>query len=135
MISYTLIAVLHSPDAKVSHFAEDVGVSFWEESMYFLRGGSSPEADTYEHCRGKICRNRLDRLVRRTLQWRTADTERKEPSVENPESSKVVPLKPGVGQNISMHASPIVGDFFLELISIYRSIPKPLQSFSCVSCG
>jgi len=31
----------------------------------------------------------------------------KVPSVENPELTDVPPLKPGVGQNIAMQASPI----------------------------
>ena len=33
------------------------------------------------------------------------------------QSSKILLLKPGVGQNIFLHASPTARDFFLELIS------------------
>ena len=33
------------------------------------------------------------------------------------QSSKVLPIRPGVGQNIAMHATPSARDFFLELIS------------------
>ena len=33
--------------------------------------------------------------------------------------SKVLPLSPGVGQNIAMHASPAARGFFLELMSIF----------------
>ena len=33
------------------------------------------------------------------------------PSVENPELTNVLPLKPGVGQNIVMHASPAATNF------------------------
>ena len=52
-------------------------------------------------------------------QWGTGDAEMKAPSVENSELTNVLPLKSGVGQNIAMHASPIVGDFFSDLISIF----------------
>ena len=34
----------------------------------------------------------------------------------------VLPLKPGQGQNIAMHASPTARDFFLELIFTHWSI-------------
>ena len=50
---------------------------------------------------------------------------------------KVLPLKPGVGQYIAMHATLTARDFFL---AVYPSspftciFPKPLPSFSCVSC-
>ena len=46
-------------------------------------------------------------------QWGTADAEIKVPSVENSELPKVLPLKPGVGQNIAMHASSTAMNFFL----------------------
>ena len=46
-------------------------------------------------------------------------------------SSKVLPLKPGVGQTIVMHASPTVKDFFLKLISaLLVHSPAFLQTFS-----
>ena len=45
-----------------------------------------------------------------TLQWCTVDIEMKDPTVQNPEL-KVHPLKPEVGQNIVMHASPTAHDF------------------------
>ena len=45
-----------------------------------------------------------------TLQWCTVDIEMKDPTVQNPEL-KVLPLKPEVGQNIVMHASPTAHDF------------------------
>ena len=35
------------------------------------------------------------------------------PSVENPELTKALPLKPGVGQNIAVHAVPAARNFFL----------------------
>ena len=60
--------------------------------------------------------NAGDRVYGNTPQWCTADAEIKDPSVKNPELSKVFPLKPWVGQNIAMHASPIDRNFFLELI-------------------
>ena len=48
----------------------------------------------------------------------TADAEIKDASVDQ-QSSKVLPIEPGVGQNISLHASPTARDFFLELISTF----------------
>ena len=35
-------------------------------------------------------------------------------SDENPERLKFSPLKPGIGQNIDMHVSPITGKFLLS---------------------
>ena len=34
------------------------------------------------------------------------------PSVENPELTNILPLKPGVGQNTDTHASPVARIFF-----------------------
>ena len=54
--------------------------------------------------------------------------------------SKVLPLKPGVDQNIAMHASPTARDFFLGLISTSpvtfpvhspSFFPKPHKFFLC----
>ena len=42
-----------------------------------------------------------------------------------PQSSKVLPLKPGVGQNIVMLATPTAKDFFLA----YSYLPSP---FNCI---
>ena len=39
------------------------------------------------------------------------DVESKPPIVENPELTNVLPLKPGVGQTIAMHASPTAMNF------------------------
>ena len=47
------------------------------------------------------------------------DTEIKVPSVENPELTNVLPLRPGVGQSIATHASPAAMNFFLVLISTF----------------
>ena len=55
------------------------------------------------------------------------------------QSLKVLPLKPGIGQYITMHATFTARDFFLA--NFYPSgpficiFPKPLLSFSCVGCG
>ena len=52
---------------------------------------------------------------------------------------KVLPLNPGVGQYIAMHATLTARDFFLA--NFYPSgqftciFPKLLPSFSCVTCG
>ena len=46
-------------------------------------------------------------------------TEIKVPTVENPELTDDVPLKPGVGQNITMHALPTAWNFFPVLISAF----------------
>ena len=67
--------------------------------------------------------------------WGYADAEIKDLSVGNPKA-----LKPGVGQNIAMYATSTARDFFLEVISNFRSIhfhffsqPLPIF-FPCVSC-
>ena len=59
------------------------------------------------------------------------------------QSLKLLPLKPGVGQYIAMHATLTARDFFLA--NFYPSnpftyiffffLPKPLLIFPCVSCG
>ena len=61
-------------------------------------------------------------LLLRHLQSCTADAEISVPSVENPELTNVLPLKPGVGQNIAVHASPTARNFFHVLILPSRSI-------------
>ena len=72
-------------------------------------------------------------------QWGAADAEIKVPSDENTEL-KVLPLKPGVGQYIGIHATLTARDFFLAyfytpgpFICIF--FPKPLPIFPCVGCG
>ena len=42
--------------------------------------------------------------------WGTAKAKRQVSSVQNPELSKVFLLKPGLGQNIAMHAFPTVDE-------------------------
>ena len=54
------------------------------------------------------------------------------PSVENPELSKVLPPKPGVGQNIAMHASAAARVFFSPStfpVSSTLFFPDHLPSF------
>ena len=53
-------------------------------------------------------------------QWDTADAEIKVSFAENPE--RVLPVKPGVGQNIDMRTSSIARNFFL--------IPLQVQVYS-----
>ena len=54
-------------------------------------------------------------------------------------SLKLLPLQPGVGQYIAIHAMLTTRGLFLA--NFYHSgpftysFPKPLPSFSCVSCG
>ena len=54
------------------------------------------------------------------------------------QSLNILPLKPGVGQYIVIHATLTARDFFL---AYYPSgpftciFPKPLMIFSCVGCG
>ena len=60
-------------------------------------------------------------------QWGTADTEIRVPSAENPELSKVIlSLKPGVGQNIALCASP-TARISAFLISTFSFLPNDLQ--------
>ena len=56
--------------------------------------------------------------------WGTADAEIKVSSVENPELKGSLPLKPGVGQNIAMYASPFARNSFVP--NFY--IPSPFSS-------
>ena len=55
------------------------------------------------------------------------------------QSSHGLPLKPGVGQYIAIHATPTARDFILAYFypsSPFNCIfPKPLPSFSCVICA
>ena len=62
------------------------------------------------------------------LQWGIVDTEIMVSSVVNPELTNA-PLKPGVGQNIAMHASPTARNFSLVLISA-----SPVHSPSFFTC-
>ena len=50
----------------------------------------------------------------------TVDAEIKVPSVENPQLMNVLPLKPGVSQNIAMYALLTARNFFHVLISTYQ---------------
>ena len=65
-------------------------------------------------------------------QWGAADAEIKVPSGENTEL-KFLPLKPGVGQYVAIHATLTARDFFLAYF--YPSgpftfiYPKPLPIF------
>ena len=52
----------------------------------------------------------------------TAVAEIKAPSLENPKLTNVLPLKPGVGQNIATHASPTAKIFFLRKV---KSVASP----------
>ena len=71
-------------------------------------------------------------------QWGAADAEIKIPSGENTEL-KVLPLMPGVGQYIAMHATLTARDFLLAYF--YPSGPftcifsKISPDFSCIGCG
>ena len=73
--------------------------------------------------------------------WGTADAEIKVHSFENPELTNMFTLKPGVSQNITMHALPTARNFFLVLICIpFRSIQLnffqvPSLVFNCVNFG
>ena len=63
------------------------------------------------------------------LQWHTVDAKIKVPYVENPELWNVLPLKPGVGQRIAMHASPTARKVSIVLSdNIY--LPRPFAMFS-----
>ena len=57
-------------------------------------------------------------------QWGAADAEIKVPSGENTELN-VLPLKPGVGQYVAIHATLTAMDFFLA--DLYSSSP-----FTCI---
>ena len=57
---------------------------------------------------------------RKKKQKKTADAEMNVPSfVENPERTNDLPSKPGVGQNIAPHTSPIARNVFFVLISTF----------------
>ena len=50
------------------------------------------------------------------------------------QSSKLLCVKPGVGQNIAMHVSPTAKDFFLELICTFL-VHSPSFFFQNLSQG
>ena len=91
------------------------------------------------------CRCRIESLclpsLRTSWQSRSGDlrTQKLKSHLMRTHSLKVLPLKPGVGQYIAMHAAQTATDFFLD--NFYPSGPficifsKLLLSFSCVSCG
>ena len=55
-------------------------------------------------------------------QWGTADAKIEvPPPIKNPELTNVLPFKPGVGQNIAMHASPAARNFFLVLFTTFMA--------------
>ena len=73
-------------------------------------------------------------------QWGAADAEIKVPSGENTELKRsILPLKPGVGQYIAIHATLTARDF--SLVYFYPSGPftcifsKTAPVFFCVGCG
>ena len=67
-----------------------------------------------------------------TPQWGAADAEIKVPSGKNIELN-VLPLNPGVGQHIAIHATLTARDFFLAYFyssgPFTRIFPKPLPIF------
>ena len=67
-----------------------------------------------------------------SLQLGTVGTEIKVSSVENPELTNVLPLKPGLGQKIATHASPTTRNFFLNFCLLVCSASffrDPLPTF------
>ena len=63
------------------------------------------------------------------LHWHTVGAEIKVPCVENPELWNCLPLKPGVGQSIAMHASPTARKVSIVLSDNIRH-PSPFTMFS-----
>ena len=59
----------------------------------------------------------------------TAVAEIKAPSLENPELTNVLPLKPGVDQNKATHASPTARNFFLRKVKVH-GVPLNAPAFS-----
>ena len=62
------------------------------------------------------------------LQWHTVGAKIKVPYVEKPELWNCLPLKPGVGQSIAMHASPTARKVSIDLSDI--CLPSPFTMFS-----
>ena len=80
------------------------------------------------------CCSHLPHLGLHDSQCGTVDAEIEVPSVEDPEVTSVLPLKPGEGQNIARHASPTARSSFLVLISSFpvhspSFFPNPLPMF------
>ena len=72
--------------------------------------------------------------------WGLLRTQKLKSHLMRTQSLKVLPLKSGVGQYISMRSTLTARDFFFA--NFYPSgpfasifFPKPLPSFSCISCG
>ena len=86
----------------------------------------------------EVCRDRwfrvYDELVWNFLLWGTADADIvKVSSVESPELTDVLPLKPGVGQNIALLASPTARNSFLVLISTFSAHTPSKRAWITVS--
>ena len=62
------------------------------------------------------------------LQWHTVGAEIKVPYDENPELWNFLPLKPGAGQSISMHASPTAREVSIVLSDICLPSPFTMSS-------
>ena len=62
------------------------------------------------------------------LQCHSVGAEIKVPYVENPELWNFLPLKPGVGQSIAMHACPTARKVSIVLFDI--CLPSPFTTFS-----
>ena len=60
---------------------------------------------------GVLCSSHISQMGQ---DFSPADAEVKVPSVQNPELTNVLPVKPKVGQNIAMHASPLPGMIYLS---------------------
>ena len=87
-----------------------------------------------------VCSSFTSSLLYVSPQWVTADVQIiMSDSVGNPELLKVLPLEPGVGQNVALHALPTAGDLFLmstfPILSVsFSSVSSP-KFFSCVKYG
>ena len=93
----------------------------------------------YTHARARTVPQYHHHRLR--AQWDITDAEIKDLLSRN-QTSAVLLLKQGVGQNIAMHASSTANDFFLELMCTFpvhslSFLPKPFPSFSPAvgSCG
>ena len=64
-------------------------------------------------------------------QWGAADAEIEIPLLKT-QSLKVLPLNPGVGQHIAMHATLTARDFFLANFYLSAHSPAFFQNFSLV---
>ena len=115
-------------------------------TMPLSRHGVGTYAETSSHmtCQGTFGHSRSSSLSHPWTDFmpRSGElrTQKLKSHLVRTQSLNVLPLKPGVGQYIAIHATLTARDFSFLLISTLpvhspAFFPKPLPIFPCVGCG